>query len=232
MELLGCLCLGVALEDAGLRLDDLGERPERDAVSVGEAAALAPGDELRVGVDDARELVHEPALAHPRDGDERDELRRSLVRARDRRRHAGSRARCSRPTSSARAWWVTSTPKRERASVASQTEIGSALPFASTAGRLAILDRVAGRAVRRLVGEDAVDGGGALQAGSRVDDVAGGHSLAFGRARAERDERLAGRDADAQLESLLDREVADREGRADGALGVVLVRGRARRRAP
>ena len=52
----------VLLEDAGLRLDDLAERPERDPVAVGEAAALAPGDELGVGVDDPVELVDEPAL--------------------------------------------------------------------------------------------------------------------------------------------------------------------------
>ena len=43
----------VLLEDARLRLDDLAERPERDPVAVGEAAALAPGDELGVGLDDA-----------------------------------------------------------------------------------------------------------------------------------------------------------------------------------
>ena len=41
-----------------------------------------------------------------------------------------------------------------------------------------------------------------------------------------RDERLAGRDPDAQLEPFLEREVADRERSADGALGIVLVRGR------
>ena len=44
--------------------------------------------------------------------------------------------------------------------------------------------------------------------------------------RVEADERLAGRDPDPQLELLLEREVADRERRADGALGIVLVGGR------
>ena len=52
-DLLGDLLRRVLLEDAGLRLDDLAERPQRDAVAVGEAAALAPRDELGVGVDDA-----------------------------------------------------------------------------------------------------------------------------------------------------------------------------------
>ena len=69
----------VLLEDAGLRLDDLAERPERDPVAVREAASLAPGDELRVGLDDAVELVDEAALADARDADEREELRRALV---------------------------------------------------------------------------------------------------------------------------------------------------------
>ena len=41
--------------------------------------------------------------------------------------------------------------------------------------------------------------------------------------RVEPDERFAGGDPDAQLESLLDGEVTDRERRADGSLGVVLV---------
>ena len=69
----------VLLEDAGLRLDDLAERPERDPVAVGEAAALAPGDELGIGLDDALELVDEPALADAGDADQREELRRALV---------------------------------------------------------------------------------------------------------------------------------------------------------
>ena len=69
----------VLLEDAGLRLDDLAERPQRDPVAVREAAALAPGDELGIGVDDPLQLVDEPALADARDADEREELRRALV---------------------------------------------------------------------------------------------------------------------------------------------------------
>jgi hypothetical protein len=40
---------------------------------------------LGVGVDDARELVHEAALADSGNADECEELRRALVRARRRR---------------------------------------------------------------------------------------------------------------------------------------------------
>ena len=40
------------VQDAGLRLHDITERPHRDAVPVREAATLTPRDDLRVGVDD------------------------------------------------------------------------------------------------------------------------------------------------------------------------------------
>src|SRR5581483_10830367 len=73
--------------------------------------------------------------------------------------------------------------------------------------------------------EDPADGRGGLQPGRRVDDVAGGHRLALGRARVDGDERLAGVDAEPQLDALLLRPVADRERRPDRPLGVVLVRG-------
>ena len=69
----------VPLENTGLRLDDLAERPERDPVAVREATALTPGDQLGVRLDDLRELVDETALADPGDADERQELRRALV---------------------------------------------------------------------------------------------------------------------------------------------------------
>ena len=92
---------------------------------------------------------------------------------------------------------------------------------------LAVLDRVPRRPVGALADEDPVHGGGALQPRGRVDDVAGGHPLALGRARVERDERLAGVDGDPHLEPLFFSDpVANREGGPDGALGVVLVRER------
>ena len=56
----------VVLVDSRLRLDDLAERPERDAVAVREAAAVAPGDDLLVLLDGLAELRDEPALADSR----------------------------------------------------------------------------------------------------------------------------------------------------------------------
>ena len=79
VQLLGRFRFAVALGDACLRLDDLRERPEGDPVSVGETAALAPGDQLGIGVDDPGELVDEAALPHPRDADKGEELWEPLL---------------------------------------------------------------------------------------------------------------------------------------------------------
>ena len=66
----------------------------------------------------------------------------------------------------------------------------------------------------------------ALETSRRVHDVTRRHPFALGRARVERDERLAGRDPDPQLEPVLDREVADGERGTHRALWIVLVRDR------
>ena len=98
---------------------------------------------------------------------------------------------------------------------------------------LAVLDHRRGRAIGRLVDEDAVDGRGRLQARRGVDDVAGRHPLAFIRAGGERDHRLAGGDADADVEAErrirrveVGERVSCRQRAPHGALGVVLVRQR------
>jgi hypothetical protein len=87
---------------------------------------------------------------------------------------------------------------------------------------------VPGRPKRLLVDEDAVDGGGDLEAGGSVDDVAHGHRLPFRYRGVESDVRFAGRNGDARLLSavLLGEPVSNGERRADGSLSVVLVRHR------
>src|SRR5207247_1065263 len=61
---LGRRLLGsVVLQDAGVRLDDLAEGPERDALAVRQAPALAPEDEVGLVVDEPLELPREPRLA-------------------------------------------------------------------------------------------------------------------------------------------------------------------------
>jgi hypothetical protein len=55
----------VELEDARLRLEHLPERPEADALPVGQAVTLTPGDQLGLGVHERAELADQPALADP-----------------------------------------------------------------------------------------------------------------------------------------------------------------------
>ena len=189
----------VGLEHARLRLDHLAERPERDPVAVREAAALPPGDQLGLGVDVARRAPRRAGSC------------RCPVRRRASRAAASARARTrssarehvklalaadERRARAAR----TSTPKRDRASSASQTGTGSAFPLASTGSALAVVDR---RSVARQVGSSTstpFTGARRLQARRRVDDVARGHPLSRVRPRVERDERLAGGDPDADLQ--------------------------------
>ena len=224
LELFRHRVLAVFVMNACLRLDHLCERPEGDAVSVREAAPLTPGDQLGVGVDDPRQLVHEAALAHPRHGDEGDELRDPLV--------AGAFERVAEH----RELTVAADELDECVMRDVDTEARAGrnhlpdpnrLRFALRVDRgcVAILDRPACRAVGRLVGEDAVDRGCALEARACVDDVARRHPLALGRARVECDQRLTGRDPDPKLEPVLHREVANCERGADRALGIVLVSG-------
>ena len=221
------LVLRVRLEDAGVRLHHLAERPEADALAVGERAALPPVDELGVPLDRLEELVDEPALADARLPDEGHEL-------------------CGAPASHAlegieERVELTAAPDERRPHPARDVDADAAarldrLPRVDRLGLalrlhglgLAVVDRVAGRAPRRLADEDAVDRRVRLEPRSGVDDVARDHALALLRPRAERDERLARVDADTELELglLVEDPVADGERRADGALGVVLVRDR------
>ena len=65
----------VVLLDPRLGLHHLGQRPEADALAVGERSALPPPDDVDLLVDAPEELGHEPRLADPGDADDRDELR-------------------------------------------------------------------------------------------------------------------------------------------------------------
>ena len=71
-----CCHLGrrVGLEDARLGLDDLTKSPERDAVPIGQAAALTPRHEFLAVVNMARELMDQPALAQSRLPEQGDKL--------------------------------------------------------------------------------------------------------------------------------------------------------------
>jgi hypothetical protein len=218
--------LRIGLEDAGVGLHHLAEGPVGHALAVGKATPLAPEDELGQDVDRREQLGDEPALADPRDADERDELRRLLLR-------------CSLEGASKQVELLVA-PHEERAAgppnvhsearpridgLPDRDRLGLALGFDGIV--IQIRDCLSGRAARRLVDEDSVGRSGGLQARRRVDDVARRHSLTLRRPGPQRDERLAGGDSDPQLElALLANPVTDGKSRPHCALWVVLVGGR------
>ena len=166
----------VLLEDASLRLDDLAERPQRDPVPVREAAALPPRDEFGIRLDGAVEFVHEPALSDPWHAHEREELWGALVTC--------TLEGVTDDAELALATHRVRSAPRARRRHRSGHELrqpsrrdGLRLALRLDRNRLLVVDGGPGRAIGRLVGQDAVDGGGALQASGRVDDVAGCHAL-------------------------------------------------------
>ena len=156
--------------DPGLSLDDLGERPQRHAVAVRQAASLAPRYELRIGVDDPVELVHETALPDPWNADERHELRRALVPraiegvADDAKLTVTSDQRRARLVCD-----VDAEARMRREACPDCDGLGLALRLEGSA--LLVVDRVPRGAVGRLV-RDAVDRCGALEPRGGVHDVA------------------------------------------------------------
>ena len=75
-ELRGSFGGRIRLEDPGVGLDDLAERPEGDPVPVREAAALAPVHELGAVVHPGSELREQARLTDARLTGDRDELDR------------------------------------------------------------------------------------------------------------------------------------------------------------
>jgi hypothetical protein len=67
----------IRLEHTGLCLDDLAQRPEGDAIAVGQAVALAPDHQLGLLVDEPQQFPDEPALADPRLTDDGHQLHRT-----------------------------------------------------------------------------------------------------------------------------------------------------------
>ena len=128
-----------------------------------EAATLAPRDELGVRVDDLGELVHEPALSHSRDGHQSDELWDPLV--------AGALECVSQDGELALAAdelgaHVMGDVDAETRSCCERLPYRNRLGLALRVdrGRIAVLDRLARRAVGRAVHQDPVDGSRALEA--------------------------------------------------------------------
>jgi hypothetical protein len=189
----------VRLEDPCLCFHDLAQRPVREAVAVRGRAGLAPPDEPRAEVDAPEELRHQPALADPRLADDRDELRPvsihdplegvlergELPGPPDERFFRDLREVCAQPGK-----------RRERLPHDDRLR----LPPCSDRLGGSVADRPARREVGRLVDQDRVDRGGALEPRGGVHDVPPGHAFALARSGVERDERLAGGDAEPDVE--------------------------------
>ena len=221
----------VGLEDPGLRLDDLAERPERDSLAVRKRTPLTPDDELGIVVDDAKSSRHEPRLLPiPGHADERDELRLALGPSACQRTDRTSSSRPGRRAATA------ASEDRCRSSSArssaTQTRDGLGLPLCVDRLGSLVLDRTLGRAIRVLADQDPAGRRRRLEAGARVDHVARDHRLARPR-HARRGAtsaspvftpiRTSSSSVGIRLVQLGDR-LLDRERRADGPLRVVLVR--------
>ena len=185
----------VRLEDPGLALDDLAERPERDRRAVGEAAALAPCDEDRVGIDVGQELRHEAALAEAWLADDRRELEappgdRSIERCHERvelQRAPHERARLSGRDVDA-----------EGRPGGDGVEHADRLGLAFQCGRreLRVVEPLPRRPPRLLAHGDAEFGRDRLDPRGRVDAVAGKEPLPCPGREIQPNERLTGVDAD------------------------------------
>ena len=221
----------VALDHAELLLDDLAQRPERQAVAVGRAAALAPAHDGRTAVDVAQELEHESRLAYAGLADDHRELR--LRR--------GSHL-LQQPSQDAELDLAVDERRRELlARVDAHARDRAAHQPALDRGTLAlhgrgVEPRVVDRARRERLGglahDDAHRRRQLLQTGGRVDGVADQKALAGARQDVEAHHGHAGVDADPHL--LLPagdaRQVGDAVAQAQrgvhGPLGVVFVGGR------
>jgi hypothetical protein len=193
-QLAGHLSGVVGLQEAGVGLDDLPQRPERDAVAVGQAAALPPDDQLGPGVHERSQLADEAGLADPRLADDRDQPHgplghgaleqppqqvQFLLAAHERgvgapgRLDAGPAPGPDQP------------PHGHRVGLAPDLDRGERL----------VVEQPAGRPEGRLPDHHAAHRRHPLQARGGVDDVAD-HALGV-LVRPERHQRLPGGDADA-----------------------------------
>jgi hypothetical protein len=220
----------VRFEDAALRLDDLAQGPVGDPLPVGKTTSLAPAHETWPVLDVAEELGAETALSNPRLAHDRHELAGALLR---RAFEGADEERLLELTPHERGRVRAGHIGAEAGASGERAEERYRFRLALHLHRLELL--VAKHPLRPPVGllrdRDPVYRRCPLQARGGIDDVARDDALAMLGARAEGHHRLAGVDADADLQGergvvlveLFDR-LQDAEAGADGALGVVLVR--------
>ena len=215
----------LTLGDAGAHAHHLGERPEGDALPVGEAAPAVPPDVFLDTVHVLEVLPAEPRLADAGDADDGHELRPALVGrgvedllhepklavAPDERRLQADRLEGA----AAAGGHAKGAPERDRLR----------LPLELVLARAGVGDGRLRRALGRLPDEDRARLGRRLHARGGVDEVARDHPLPLG---ADRHSGLTGEDAGADLQGGIElgngRDEVERC--ANGPLGVVLLRDR------
>ena len=226
----------VGLEDARLRLDDLAQRPERDPLPVGQAAPLPPPRQLGLRLQVGEQLCHQPALAHPRLADDRDQLHRALLR-RPLERPDQQRL-LQLPTDQRRRVLPSDVgPEAGTGRLRPPQRQRLRLPLHHHRLELLVLEHPARRPIGLLTDRNPAHRRRSLDTGSRVDDVTRDQPLPLLRASAERHHRLARVDPHPHLQvelgislvQLLDR-LQDPQPRPHRPLRVVLVRHRSTER--
>ena len=213
----------VGLEDAGLGLDHLAERPERDALAVGERAPAAIRQAARAAPPrgpPARSTSR--VLPIPGSPISDTSCVRRLGAGAVQLRHQQAPLAVTPDEAQALGPRLLGHGRARRDGAPHRNRLGLALGGQRLV--LGVADRAARPAVGGLVDEHAADGRGGLQPGRRVDDVADGIDRSV---VAEGDERLSARHADTHSQRVSPCDpLADLERRPDRPLRIVLVRGR------
>jgi hypothetical protein len=222
----------VGLLDAGLGLDDLAQGPEGHPLPVRQAAPLPPDHRLRVGLDPAPQLEHQPALADPRLPDQGHQPGLALGpgpgQGRPEQPELAPAAHQGAPGG-----LLDVDPEAAADPLGAPDGHRGGLALDPDRGERLVVDQPAGRPEGRLADQDATDRGDGLQPGGGVGHVPGEEVLAPLGDGVQQDHRLTGgdRDPDGQAQpGACPVEPLDRldhvQGRPDRPLGVVLVRRR------
>ena len=172
----------VALEDAGGASDDLGEGPEGDVGAEGQAAALAPGDELGLVVEAAGELGQQAALADAGLADDEGERGAALLVGLVEQRLQGGELLLAADEGGGEAAQL-GAGARQRARWRSRRRSGSLLPLSATGWQASKEKTFSVAAWVASPTATAIGGAADLQAGGDVDGVAGEEALARARGR-------------------------------------------------
>ena len=213
------------LHDAVVLLDDLAQRPVRDAVAVRQAAAGASQRGGLLGGEQLPQLTHERRLADPRLPDDRQEVRLAQRDRAPERREQEVDLGLATDERTAEAGRAPRTRERERAlDRTSRQALRDALRLGDAP--VAELECAPDRGDRALAGEDLPGLRGLLQPVGRVHGVAGHERAALPR---HADHDLARVDADAHLDLAAEgpgEAPLHREGCVKRALGVIFERDR------